>query len=350
MLLDGRRCVRFVPEALVYHYTHIQRNDRTFLPPSTLTNHQRLAQAIETLESAVADWPDTMAAALTLKSLAHLPAARAAVPILIDLLHNHADFDVRWRVAGTLAKLPCAEGIDALIAALGDPSFYPRDEAAWALAEIGSRAATVLLEKLGLVPPAEHPLAALALGRSRYARAEEHALAMINQGMKSADNDQRRNFAYAAGEIDCARGVAELLPGLHGLLTDPDDRIKSVAVWALGALAPRVGRSIDWRAVRRLSREHPDPLVRTEAVAALGKQICASRGSSLMRDLLLAAEDGAARVRFVATQSLRLIAEDGGRFARAGLGPDPDFGVRFEQELLEMILERQPARPTERRL
>jgi glycosyltransferase involved in cell wall biosynthesis len=47
LLPQGSCWVRFEPSALVYHYGHEARNDRTYLPSSPLSNEERIAAAIQ---------------------------------------------------------------------------------------------------------------------------------------------------------------------------------------------------------------------------------------------------------------------------------------------------------------
>jgi glycosyltransferase involved in cell wall biosynthesis len=88
-LAHGDQWVRFEPSALVYHYGHDKRNDRTFLPPSPLSDVERIQNAIATLDSADESWPAVMSAGLTLSSLSHLPDVAQAIPTLGQTLADH---------------------------------------------------------------------------------------------------------------------------------------------------------------------------------------------------------------------------------------------------------------------
>lgn len=334
--LDGRNVVRFVPDALVYHYTHIARNDRVFLPPVKDTDAERIAQSVATLNDRSAEWPQTMMAALTVKSLKHEPSARLAIPLLVRHLAEHWDFDIRWRMAGTLSKLPDIGAVDALITALSDPSFYARDEAAWALAELGPFAAPRLLDRLSTVPPREWPLAALALGRTGHPDAERKAVELIDNGLRETEGSLKLNYAYAAGEVAVSCDASRLATHLNSLLDDDDGDARAVGVWAAGSLAATLRHHIDWRRVRASAASDPDPMVRVEAVAALGKTLHHADDPAAVMSLSTATRDPNARVRYVALQSARLLAE-----AQKGIVPVPevldeeDHGLQFEWKMLK---------------
>ena len=335
--LNGRNVVRFVPDALVYHYTHIARNDRVFLPPTPVSTARRLDAAVSTLNDRHAEWPETMMAALTVKSLQEEPDARRAIPALTRHLAEHWDFDVRWRMAGTLGKLPDGRGVDALITALGDPSFYARDEAAWALAELGTVAAPRLLSRLEGVPPREWPLAAVALGRSGHPEGERTAVALIERGLAETDGALQLSYAYAAGEIDGVRDLACLSPYVNALLEADDAEARAVAAWVAGSLSRTLGDHVDWMKVRSRAASDPDPMVRVEAVAALGKALGHRIDPAAATSLGAAARDPDARVRYVAVQSARVLAELG---TTTVLIPevldDADHGLRFEWNIFHV--------------
>ena len=343
--LDGTNVVRFVPDALVYHYSHLERLDRVFLPTTDAAPEERLASAIAVLQDRNADWPDTMMAALAVKSMSRHPGAIAAVPALIRLLEEHWDFDVRWRIAGTLGKLPDPAGTEALITALADPSFYARDEAAWALAALGAPAAKRLMARLGSVPRREWPLVALALGRSGLAAAENRAIDLLQRGLAETTGSLRCHYLYAAGEIETARGLGVLAPPINALMPDPDPRTQAVAMWAAGALAGPIGELLDWPVIRRAAVADSDPMVRAEAAAALGKALTHRYDRADGEALQHTVDDQASRVRFVAGQAVRFLAEAGKvRDIRLPPAGDADHGVRFERALLENALKHQDRR------
>jgi HEAT repeat protein len=324
----------------VYHYGHLSRNDRTFLPNSIKNKSQLIGSSIATLLNHEALWPDTMMAALTIKSLWSEPAARAAVPVLIQHLAKNRDFDIRWRVAGTLGKLPHPNGVNQLIEALNDPSFYVRDEAAWALAEIGDMAAARLLERISSISDAERPLAALALGRSGNKTGQQRGLEIIRHGLIASAGTLQLNYAYSAGEMAGVPGAATLLPQLATLLGATSADMRAVAAWALGSLAADYHQDAGWTVLTTLADRDEDPLVRTEAVIALGKSLMFSVNPRAIQALSKAVADRDSRVRYAAVQSSRLLAECTELIVpmtRASVC-DEDNGVRLELEFFEARL------------
>jgi HEAT repeat protein len=347
--LDGTNCVRFVPDALVYHYTHLSRNDRVFPPLIQQSDAGRLDRAISNLNNSETDWPETMMAALTIKSMKSEPHAMRAIPALTRHLAEHWDFDVRWRMAGALGKLADWNAVESLITALSDPSFYARDEAAWALAELGRFAAPQLLARLSTVPRREWPLAAIALGRSGHLDAERKAVELIDQGLRDTQGSLRRNYLYAAGEIEVARDLTLLASHVNTFLEAEDDHLRAVAAWAAGSLSRALGEQIDWTRVRARAAADPAARVRVEAVAALGKALARSPDSASVSSLTDATNDPDALVRYAALQAARLLAEGDGISVTVKEGTeDVDNGVRFENELLNLALARaQPQRKRE---
>jgi hypothetical protein len=336
--------VRFQPRAPVYHYGHIDRLDREHLLPSPLPPCERVDAAVAELEDPGADWPRVMRAGLTLSSLTRYTCIGRAVHAIGQTLAGHPDFDVRWRMAQALGKIPCEESVRYLADALDDPSFYARDEAAWSLRRLGALAVPVLLARLDAMPADTALFAALALGGSGVPHAERRAVDVLLAGLASVDRGERRNAAYFAGEVVAAAAGAErMLAPLEALRDETDGELAAVGCWALGAFA-EAGHRVDARPLHEATG-HPHLQVRFEAVAALGK-LALVRGASGAEAGLreaLAAADG--RVRWAAMQSLRRLAE-AGRMEEAGRvegWEDDDFGVRFERELLASSLRRRVA-------
>ncbi len=326
--------VHFEPRALVYHYSHIERLDREYLPASELTERERIQQAITELEDPTADWPRVMVAGLTLSSLTRSPWIGKAVPVLGRHLGEHWDFDVRWRMAQALGKVPVAESVEYLVAALDDPSFYPRDEAAWSLARLGTLAVPAIRRVVPALSAESRPFAALALGASGVSEVLPEAVEILLDDLASAGPRQRRDAAYFAGEIAAPETVS-LVPAITSLLDD-DAELCNSACWALGCFAAN-GVAIDWQRIRRYAR-HSDPLIRFEALVALGKGV--RRDRALLDSLVEGYGDDDGRVRYGVVQSLRLLAEDGMAVPLPkGLPDDDDFGVRYEGRLLEACRE-----------
>lgn len=326
--------VCFEPKALVYHYTHLERNDREFLPPSLLSEQQRIDAAIDALSDPTADWPRVMEAGLELSSLTDQPGIEHAVPAVGQHLANHPDFDVRWRMAGVLGKIPSRRSAHFLANALIDPSYYPRDEAAWALARLGPLAVPTVLSCCDGLPHEARPFAALALGLSGVDEAALQAVTLLETDLASDDADRRRNAAYFAGELGTVPAAWRLVPALVQLLSGTDELVR-VGAWALGCFSAAPGVEIDWARLARLAAHHPKPLVRFEAIAALGKRALQPGDPTALQAVQAALDDPVGRVRYAAIQSLRLLAEAQYRVPNlVGLAEDADFGVRFEAALL----------------
>ncbi len=333
--LDGTNCVRFVPDATVYHYSHVERNDRHLPAQLVDSPNEQIADALEVLADPRASWPSLMTAVLIVKTLRAEPVTTAAIPSLIRLLGEHWDFDVRWRVADTLGAMPCAEGIDALITALADPSYYARNEAAWALARIGPNAAGRLIDRLYTVPRREWPLAAVALGRCGHSEAGSHALELLEAGLEETVGELRRAYVFASGELAALRGTTGFSRTLAALESSADEETRAAAVWAIGKLAAIEGNAADWRQCIAGFVDDASELVRAEAAVAMGR-LADSRGdASIASEINRFVADPSGRVRYSATQMLVALARQG--LQSNGPGPaedDDDFGVRFETGLL----------------
>jgi HEAT repeat protein len=332
------RCVRFEPDAAVYHYGHDDRNDRTFLPPHRRPDGELVDRSIRALEDPDAPWPAVMSAGLTLGSLSHLVDARRGVPAMGSHLLRHADFDVRWRMAHALGRIGAPAAVPYLIEGLHDASFYPRDESAWALARLGGAAAPHVLHAVRRLAPADVPFAALALGLSGQPVAEVRALDLLASCLGSADRDVVRDAVYFAGELAHVQRAGRLRRAVADHLAGRDD-IARAAAWSLGMVMSSMERLDDVAAdpIREIAREHADAGVRAEGVVALGRIARAWQSEQLLDEIVRALGDPVSRVRYAAMQTLRLaVSEGSGRGARAAAvhDEDPDFGVRFERDLL----------------
>ena len=327
--------VHFEPRSLVYHYSHINRIDREYLPLSALSDREQIENAITSLEKPDANWPHIMAAGLTLSSLTKSPWIRHAVPAIGRHLVEHWDFDVRWRMAQALGKIPTSESVHFLVKALEDPSFYPRDEAAWSLARLGVIAAPVVEDTLKSLNATYRPFAALALGLSGLASAERMAIDILLSGLCSSNWKHRRDAAYFAGEIADIPGASRLTSSIAALLSENAEMCK-VACWATGCFSNIPNAVIDWTQIYRMATSHPDLLVRYEAVVAIGKRARMTLDESAVDQLLAACDDDESRVRYGAIQSIRLMAEDGVTVpVPEQLKSDVDFGISYEVKLIK---------------
>lgn len=326
--------VHFEPDALVYHYSHIQRLDREHLPATSQTPAEQIAAATEVLRDSAARWPQVMRAGLTLSSLTdHPEVANSAVPLLCRHLQEHPDFDVRWRMAQALGKIPTTAAAEMLAVSLNDPSYYPRDEAAWSLARLGKLAVPFVQARLQTLEPEYRPFAALALGRSGEPVAEAGALQVLNDELHSASSRRNRDAAHFLGEIAHLPHADRLLPRLTKLTVTSANEDQFVYCWALGCFAQH--HTVDEELLARVAADGSHLLARFEAVVALGKAYRGS-GSERALDVVLShLSDTAARVRYGAIQSVRLAVEAGWPCPPLPELPEDerDFGVRFEWSL-----------------
>ena len=332
MLLPKGYKVHFEPNALVYHYDHVLRNDREYLAKTNITEEELIEGAIAILEKKEADWPDTMVAGLTIASLTHSKHIYKAVNVLGKVLLNHWDFDVRWRVAGALGKINCKESVYPLVEALSDASFYSRDEAAWSLARLGRIAVEPILEHIENLNSDCIPFAALALGKSGDEIGEKRAVDLLIDEIETGNKERIRNAIYFAGEIIDAENSTELIPNIEKFLHDNDNWLVAVCCWALGCFAKR--KNINWQDIQTIAIEHKDEFVRYEATVALGKVARFTDNKDVIAILSSKIEDTSNIVRFGAAQSLRTLIEKKGIDVKIE-HKDNDFGVQYELNLIK---------------
>lgn len=338
LLPQGSTWVRFEPAALVYHYGHEARNDRTYLPPSPLPDEEQIEAAIAVLESPDEQWPSVMSAGLTLGSRSHVAGIDRAVPALGTVLLGHEDFDVRWRVAGALGRIGTPLAARFLVQGLRDSSFYARDEAAWALARLGRVGAAELVSALGSLDAETLPFAGLALGLCGDESAALHAVEVLADGLTSPDKSIVRDSLYFLGEIAAVPTAAGQMATVAASLRSDDDEVARAAAWCWGMLAAETAADdLGEREVVDLARLHPVETVRFEAVVSLGKAAIVRPSHTLAREVARALQDdGSGRVRYGSMQSIRLMTAagfDGMPVARAHES-DTDFGVMFERQLI----------------
>ncbi|MBC2714992.1 MAG: glycosyltransferase [Desulfobacteraceae bacterium] len=332
--------IHFEPQALVYHYSHIDRNDRVYVPNLMMNGRDQIEMAIDVLENSSAEWSETMIAGLTLASLAHSYHNRRAADVLGQVLLNHWDFDVRWRAAGALGKIPNKESVFFLIEGLSDPSFYVRDEAAWSLARLGELSVNPIINSIDQLNPNNLSFAALALGLSGVEAGERCAVALLAKEIKSADKARIRNAIYFAGEIVRVQGSTILVSVIAGFLDDNDDWLVAVSCWALGCFSVIAWDLIEWEVIQVLAMMHSDEIVRFEATVALGKVALATGESDFIYTLSDLLHDQSSRVRYGAVQSIRMLIQE--RKINVKLDSildDNDFGVRYELKLIQKLLQ-----------
>ena len=120
--------------------------------------------------------------------------------------------------------------VPPLLAALDNPSWVARRNAAWGLGALDEpRAVEPLIRLMKDPEPAVREQAAWALGVLDHASA---APAII-RALKDADPRVRRQAAWAAGVME-ARGATE---PLMAALEDPDAGVRRQAAWALGIIS-----------------------------------------------------------------------------------------------------------------
>jgi len=332
--------VHYEPEALVYHYGHMRRVDRVTSLGGNLNDQQHIQQAISHLDDPTSSWADIMRAGLVLSSLTHCDDIILAIDALGKRLSSHEDFDVRWRMALTLGKIRDPRSVPYLIQALFDSSFYPCDEAAWALARLGSLSVAPLLEGMHAWPPEIRPFVALSLGRSGDIGAADTATQLLIEELRSGDSKRQRDAAYFAGEIAEFSFSEALVIELQSHIQSQHDEVAAVCCWAVGAFAARYWKQIEWRVISRLANEHSNVLVRCEATVALGKMALANADNGLVEAVNRCLQDSESRVRYVAAQSLRTLLEQGITL-RSTIPEDrhdSDYGVMFELGLINRLV------------
>lgn len=335
----------FAPEALVYHYAHVDRLDREHLPASQDDATTLIEKAVAVLEDPTASWPMTMRAGLTLSSMTKTPGIYEAIPAITRTLLEHEDFDVRWRMAQALGKLPDERSVRSLIQALKDPSFYPRDEAAWSLARLGKVATSAILESVAALPPETVVFAALALGKSGDKKAEIAATDILVEHLNAGDQTHARNAAYFAGEIAHAVSAHRLVGPLNRFINvSKDDELNMVCCWALGELGQYAEPMVDWNRISLHAANSSSLLTRFEAVIGLAKRAIVLSDPTLLLPLVALLDDPSSRVRFGVMQSIRRYLElTPHEVAIPRIGQvvnwrDDDNGVAFEQSLIRTLL------------
>lgn len=334
----------FEPQALVYHYSHIDRIDREHLPASSDDDIIRIDNAVLDLKNPSANWPVVMRAGLTLSSLTHSTHIHQATTIIGETLLHHSDFDVRWRMAQALGKIPSAESVTYLIKALSDRSFYPQDEAAWSLARLGEISIPGLLEAIEQLSPDRSIFAALALGRSGIPTAEEKAVICILKLLDTNDVTQLCNVVYFAGEIAQAASAKHLIQPLNELLKKSDHpRLRMICCWALGELGKFFEKDVDWVKLQELAVTDQEMLTRFEAIIALGKRAATLGALVLLENIIERLKDPADRVRYGVIQSVRRFLEINPTVVIPQIESilcwqDNDNGVNFEQDLIRRTI------------
>lgn len=189
------------------------------------------------------------------RALGELKAEGAATLYRLALRNWSSD---DWQAeADTLGALPLEAVVEALIAALGDPSAEVRAAAAIAFIDL------CLAEAAPGVGAAESQWAAgMSDGEPPVSKGIQVAVEPLVAALQDADAIVRANAAAALGWIGEARAV----PPLLSCLKDADERCRSAAALAVGLLRTSA-------ALKPLARALGDPssLVRQQAAEALGE-------------------------------------------------------------------------------
>lgn len=225
----------------------------------------------------------------------HEPTPEQVLPRLAAVLKD-PNPELRRTAAQSLGKIARKEAAPALLAALRDPDAGVRRHAAWALGMIGADALgpdrSPLAPLLFDADAGVREAAALALGLTGDTQA---GIELLLERLREPGTppDSKRLAAAALGGMEARPAV----PGLTGLLSDRDGRVRRWAVAALGEIA-------DEQAVKPLGTllaKDPDPGVRLEAAFRLGKFGGAAARPALTAALADANED----VRRVAAAGLK---------------------------------------------
>jgi len=221
------------------------------------------------------------------------PAARAAVPTLIELLRSRevvelppdnareADDDndpMPLRLAAAVALggigAPARAAVPDLVQSLADKDAKVRAEAAWALGEIGGDAALAIpgLVKLtgeetddGVANQGVHALGKIGA----------KAVPALTARMKAGDADLRIRFVTALGEV--GSGAALAIPDLAQAAVDADEEIRTAAVEALGF----VGKGSAASAVIPILISGEDNWCQFMFLATIGRQLVSCLGQKL---------------------------------------------------------------------
>jgi HEAT repeat protein len=223
------------------------------------------------------------------------PGALPAMAALLAALDD-PDWEVRSQAADALAALPAKEVVPALEEALRRAGAHGREWAADILARFGDQARTSLSGLVALLGDrrvAVRAAALAALERLDTADRQELAYAVAHR-----DGKVRRSAALAlarAGGPNSHRAVPELLDALHS--RDPEVRRQAAA--ASAGLRPPEPRTV--RGLQQVL-DDPDPSVRAAAVRALAAYGHSARLTATQLDKVLGDSD--LTVRYYAYKAL----------------------------------------------
>ena len=187
-----------------------------------------------------------------------------ATPFLVDALANHVDVVVRRAAAKTLTLIADPVAVPVLLEAfLNDPDTVVKGSSAGALARTGEAAAPVLLD---ILAAPEHPEDIKGHAAWALAFMGSEAEAYLYEALKSDSLDVRCAVIGAIGHVAQEQSDERSCSLLVSALTDPEPLIRTEAAAALGQInyPAAVPHLI-------LAMQDSDLDVRKAAVNSLGK-------------------------------------------------------------------------------
>jgi HEAT repeat protein len=239
LLLDGialppaERREQPVLLELLLRYLDLLRGPEAGLLTAYLEDEGYVARAVEGLRSRNR-WTRAMSAV----QLGRM-RSDTGVAALVDLMDDESA-DVRMVAARSLAAIGDPAAVDALTAALADPSRWTATTVAADLVEMGPAAVPTLIEIAASSDsgrPGAHAAAVTAvrvLGEIRDPRAEPVLIELLES---SGDLNMRARAAAALGAV----GGPLAPPVLRDALRDPAWQVRAQAATSLGALGDRDG-------------------------------------------------------------------------------------------------------------
>jgi HEAT repeat protein len=224
----------------------------------------------------------------------------AALPVLMELLQNGANAEVRWKAADLLRQRgpEAAEAAPALVRALHDDDPHVRAVAAAALAAVGHAGPEAIPVLRYLLSTDDRLQAVKTL--AQYGPEAAPAISKLIDLLHDSDSEVRWNAARTLGKIGPA--AQSSAPALIAALKDDDALVREHAAESLGQLGPGTKEAVP--ALVAVLHD-PDARVRRDAVRSLGQRGEEARSASqAIRELL---NDKDAKVRKAARTSLEQV-------------------------------------------
>ena len=193
--------------------------------------------------------------------------AEEATRLLRSALRDRAPA-VRMEAARGLGLRGGPEVIEPLVRTLEDGEAEVRTAAYDALAQLGQPATLTLIERLPKAEETTRVLMLQLLGEIGDDRALDAAAAHTASGPPA----ERAAAAAALGSLGFSAG----LPALERLLSEPDTRLRTVAI---GSIA-RIGGMESVGLLERYGGREPDPDLRRQAADAVDQILAAIRGAA----------------------------------------------------------------------